>query len=560
MSDEPMLPIRIAPLHRVVATEITDPAELAAFLERRGLRRQKERGQPESPLADAVHHVNRPAAVLIERAVARGEVRFANNGSLVANTSPHTGRSPKDKYVVRHPDSQEQIWWGDVNHPLEQSLYAALKTKILAHLEVQPELFVVDAQAGADPRHHLGVTLVSDHAWYAVFFQWLMRRRDGTPLALEVTIYHAPSLKLDPATDGTRSDVAIVLNFEAGEVLIAGTRYAGEVKKAIFSYLNAWLPRRGVFPMHCSANIGPTGDTAILFGLSGTGKTTLSADPQRTLIGDDEHGWSDDGVFNFEGGCYAKCIRLSQQGEPLIWDAIRFGTILENVALNPETRVLDFQSEAITENTRAAYPLDFIPGAEPTGRGGVPKTILFLTCDAYGVLPPLAKLTPAQALYHFLSGYTAKLAGTEQGVVSPTATFSACFGAPFLTLPPTRYAQMLREKLLKLKTPVWLVNTGWSGGAYGVGKRMPLEWTRTLVRAALAGTLDRVPAVADPVFGLMVPESCPGVPSDALQPKRSWPDPAAYDRQAAMLADLFKKNFAKFAEQVDADVAAAGPK
>ncbi len=505
-------------------------------------------------------HVNPPPVRLIERAVARGEVQFADNGALVANTSPHTGRSPKDKYVVVHPDSQDHIWWGDVNHPLEQPVYAALKAKIVAHLARQPELFVVEAQAGADPRHHLGVKLVSDHAWYAVFVHWLMRRRDGTTPAQEVTIYHAPTLKLDPANDGTRSDVAVVLNFEAGEVLIAGTKYAGEVKKAIFSYLNAWLPRRGVFPMHCSANIGPGGDTAILFGLSGTGKTTLSADPERTLIGDDEHGWSDDGVFNFEGGCYAKCIRLSQKGEPLIWDAIRFGAILENVVLDPATRTLDFNSEAITENTRAAYPLDFIPGAEPTGRGGIPKTILFLTCDAYGVLPPLAKLTPAQALYHFLSGYTAKLAGTEQGVVSPSATFSSCFGAPFLTLPPTRYAQMLREKLVRLQTPVWLVNTGWTGGAYGAGRRMPLDWTRALVRAAMGGDLDQIPCAPDPVFGVLVPESCPGVPSDALKPKLSWPDPDAYDRQAAMLAELFKKNFAKFAGQVDADVEHAGPR
>lgn len=507
-----------------------------------------------------LHHVNLPAVRLIERAIARGEVQLAVNGSLVANTTPHTGRSPKDKYVVRHAESQEHIWWGDVNRALDEPVYAALKAKVIAHLARQPELFVVEAQAGADPKNHLGVKLVSDHAWYAVFFQWLMRRRDEATPGQEVTIYHAPTLKLDPATDGTRSEVAVILNFEAGEILIAGTKYAGEVKKAVFSYLNAWLPRRGVFPMHCSANISRAGDTAILFGLSGTGKTTLSADPERTLIGDDEHGWSESGVFNFEGGCYAKCIKLSQKGEPLIWDALRFGTILENVVLDPATRTLDFNSDAITENTRAAYPLDFIPGAEPTGRGGVPQTILFLTCDAYGVLPPLAKLTADQALYHFLSGYTAKLAGTEQGVQSPTATFSSCFGAPFLTLPPGRYAQMLRERLERFRTPVWLVNTGWSGGAFGVGRRMPLEWTRTLVRAALAGSLDQIPTTPDPVFGVHVPTSCPGLPSSALQQRSSWSDPAAYDRQAAMLADLFKKNFAKFAGQVDEAVAQAGPR
>jgi phosphoenolpyruvate carboxykinase (ATP) len=505
-------------------------------------------------------HANLAPVRLIERAVARGEVEFAANGPLVANTAPHTGRSPKDKYVAVHPDSQDQIWWGDVNHALEQPVYAALKAKIIAHLAGQPELFVVDAHAGADPRHGLGVKLVTEQAWYAIFFGWLMRRRNGTAPVQEVTIYHAPTLKLDPAQDGTRGDVAIVLNFEACEILIAGTKYAGEVKKAVFSYLNAWLPRRGVFPMHCSANIGPAGDAAILFGLSGTGKTTLSADPGRTLIGDDEHGWSEDGVFNFEGGCYAKCIRLSQKGEPIIWNALRFGAILENVVLDPLTRNLDFDSDAITENTRAAYPLDFIPGAEPTGRGGVPTTILFLTCDAYGVLPPLAKLTPAQALYHFLSGYTAKLAGTERGVVSPTATFSSCFGAPFLTLPPGRYAQMLREKLANHRTPVWLVNTGWTQGPFGVGRRMPLEWTRSLVRAALAGTLDRVSCTPDPVFGVLVPQGCPDVPAAALNPKTSWSDPAAYDRQAAMLAELFQKNFTKFAGLVDTDVAFAGPR
>ncbi|MEI7685762.1 MAG: phosphoenolpyruvate carboxykinase (ATP) [Planctomycetota bacterium] len=516
-----------------------------------------------SPLPDVSYpgllHIDPPAVRLMERAIARGETLLAVNGALVANTVPHTGRSPKDKYVVRHAESQDHIWWGEVNRPLDQATYAALKAKVIEHLSKQPELFVVEAQAGADPQNHLGVKLVSDHAWYAIFFQCLMRRRDGGAPAQNVTIYHAPTLKLDPAKDGTRSDVAVVLNFEAGEIVIVGTKYAGEVKKAVFSYLNAWLPRRGVLPMHCSANIGPAGDTAILFGLSGTGKTTLSADPERTLIGDDEHGWSEAGIFNFEGGCYAKCIKLSQKGEPLIWDAVRFGSILENVALDPITRELDYNSDAITENTRAAYPLDFIPGAEPSGRGGVPKTILFLTCDAYGVLPPLAKLTPAQALYHFLSGYTAKLAGTEQGVQSPSATFSSCFGAPFLTLPPSHYAQMLRERLERFKTPVWLVNTGWSGGPYGVGRRMPLEWTRTLVRAALAGTLDHVATAPDPVFGVHVPISCPGLPASAMQQRSSWSDAAAYDRQAAMLAELFKANFTKFAG-VSADVAAAGPK
>lgn len=510
---------------------------------------------PGTPFPGSLHRNLAPAR-LIERAIHRGEAHFSAKGAVVANTAPHTGRSPKDKYVVREPGSEGEIWWGDVNHPMDPAVYAALKAKTLAHLARQGELFVVDAHAGADPRHALGLTLISEQAWYALFFGWLMRRDSVAP-ADSLTIYHAPSLALDPATDGTRSDVTVVLNFEAGEILIAGTRYAGEIKKAVFSYLNAWLPRRGVFPMHCSANIDKSGDAAILFGLSGTGKTTLSADPERTLIGDDEHGWSDHGVFNFEGGCYAKCIRLSQKGEPLIWNALRFGTVLENVVVDPETAVPDFNSDAITENTRAAYPLDFIPGAEPSGQGGVPKTILFLTCDAYGVLPPLARLTPEQALYHFLSGYTAKVAGTEQGVVAPTATFSSCFGAPFLTLPPGRYAAMLREKLARLKTPVWLVNTGWSGGGVGVGKRMPLEWTRTLVRAALAGTVEAT--IVDPKFGVLVPKECAGLPGGVLDPRSSWSDGAAYDRQAAMLAEMFRKNFEKFAGQVDADVAGAGP-
>ncbi len=499
-------------------------------------------------------------ARLVERAVERGEARLSQRGALVALTGKHTGRSPKDKYVVVHPASREQIAWGDVNHPMEPHVYEALRQKLLAHLARQPELFVQHGVAGADPHHHLSVRLVTEQAWQALFFHWLLRRFEGPVSEPQVRILHAPTLHLDPAKDGTRSDVAIVLNLEAGEILIAGTQYAGEIKKSVFSFLNAWLPMRGVFPMHCAANVGRGGDVALLFGLSGTGKTTLSADPERKLIGDDEHGWADEGVFNFEGGCYAKCIRLSPRGEPLIWSALRFGCILENVVMDPATRSIDFDSEAITENTRAAYPLDFIPDAVPSGRGGRPTNILFLTCDAYGVLPPLAKLTPDQALYHFLSGYTAKVAGTEQGVKAPGATFSACFGAPFLTLPAARYVNMLRDRLQRFETPVWLVNTGWTAGPYGVGRRMPLDWTRTLVHAALSGKLDGAVLVPDPVFGVLVPDSCPGVPDEVLRPRATWAEGAAYDAQAAELAGRFRDNFTRYAGQVERSVAEAGPR
>ncbi len=366
-------------------------------------------------------------------------------------------------------------------------------------------------------------------------------------------------MKADPAADGTRSEVFVVLNLERRLVLIGGTEYAGEIKKAVFSVLNYLLPFRGVFPMHCSANVGPAGDTALFFGLSGTGKTTLSADPGRRLIGDDEHGWSDEGVFNIEGGCYAKTIRLSQEHEPQIWNAIRFGAVLENVVVDPRTRRPDFDDARFTENTRAAYPVDFIAGAEPSGRGGHPRTVLFLTCDAFGVLPPLSRLTPEQALYHFLSGYTAKVAGTERGVTDPEATFSTCFAAPFLPLHPTRYAALLHERLRAHGATVWLVNTGWTGGAYGQGRRMPLAHTRALVRAALDGALSDVSTITDPVFGLAVPQACPGVPSELLRPRDAWPNAAAYDAQARRLAGLFRANFQAYAAQATEAVRQAGP-
>jgi phosphoenolpyruvate carboxykinase (ATP) len=367
-------------------------------------------------------------------------------------------------------------------------------------------------------------------------------------------------MKADPAVDGTRGEVFIVLHLGRRLVLIGGTEYAGEIKKSVFSVLNYLLPQRGVFPMHCSANVGPGGDAALFFGLSGTGKTTLSADPERRLVGDDEHGWSDQGVFNVEGGCYAKCVRLSAQGEPQIWNALRYGSVLENVVVDPATRRPDFNDVRFTENTRAAYPASFIAGALPEGRGGHPRTILFLTCDAFGVLPPLSRLTPEQTLYHFLSGYTAKVAGTEAGVTEPEATFSTCFAAPFLPLHPTRYAQLLRERLLAHGSRAWLVNTGWTGGPYGKGRRMPLELTRALVRAALAGALDDAPVAADPVFGLQAVQACPGVPAQTLRPRDTWPDPAAYDAQARRLAGLFRENFRAYAAQVGEGVLLAGPR
>ncbi|HEY8506684.1 MAG TPA: phosphoenolpyruvate carboxykinase (ATP), partial [Gemmataceae bacterium] len=368
-----------------------------------------------------------------------------------------------------------------------------------------------------------------------------------------------PGLENLPGFDATHSEVLIAINFEKKLVVITGTHYAGEIKKSIFTALNGLLPGRDVFPMHCAANVGAGGDVALFFGLSGTGKTTLSADPDRRLIGDDEHGWSAEGVFNLEGGCYAKTIRLSPEGEPQIWDALRFGSVLENVVVDPRTRVPDFDSDAITENTRAAYPLDFIPNYEPSGRGGHPRTIFFLTCDAFGVLPPIARLTPPQAMYHFLSGYTAKVAGTEAGVTEPAATFSACFGAPFLPLHPTRYAEMLRRRLDEHRTPVWLVNTGWTGGPVGAGRRIKLAHTRALLKAALEGTLDRVSFRTDPVFGLAVPESCPGVPPEILRPRDTWPDPSAYDAKASKLAGMIRENFEHYAGETTDEVRRAGP-
>ncbi len=525
-------------------------------------------------------HANRPAAELVELALARHEGGLTARGALVAYTGSRTGRSPQDRYVVREPATEGQIAWGTVNRPIDPAAFDRLYARATAYLQGRP-LFVNDLYACADPAYRLNVRVIAEKAWHALFARCLFLRPPAgnpklqipnpNPGRLEVgasdlevaplggwTVLAAADFKADPARDGTRSDVAIVLDFARRVVLVAGTHYAGEIKKSIFSVLNYLLPQRGVFPMHCAANVGPAGDVALFFGLSGTGKTTLSADPDRRLIGDDEHGWSDAGVFNVEGGCYAKTVRLSQAGEPQIWDAIRFGCVLENVIVNPATRVPDFDDDSKTENTRAAYPVDFIPNCELSGRGGHPANIFFLTADAFGVLPPLARLTPEQAMYHFLSGYTAKVAGTEAGVTEPQATFSTCFAAPFLPLVPTRYAELLRERMEKYRAAVWLVNTGWTGGGYGSGRRMPLAVTRALLRAALAGKLQGVPTQPDPVFGVAVPTACPGVPAELLRPRDTWPDKAAYDAKAKHLAGLFRENFKKF--DAAGAVAAAGPR
>jgi phosphoenolpyruvate carboxykinase (ATP) len=504
-----------------------------------------------------------PAAALVERAIARGEGVLTRHGAFAAVTTPHTGRSPDDKFVVKEPESEGEIWWGKVNVAFEPAKFEALRRDVLEHLAHQ-DLFVQDLWAGADADYRLAVRVITPNAWQSLF----ARNMFIEPTAEEretfdagFTVLHAPEFQADPARHGTRTGTFVLLNFAERQVLIGGTRYAGEIKKSIFTVMNYVLPRQGVLSMHCSANVGKDGDVALFFGLSGTGKTTLSADPKRSLIGDDEHGWSDRGVFNFEGGNYAKVIRLSAEGEPLIFGASRrFGAILENVVVDDVTREIDWNDDSITENTRSSYPIDFIAGAVPEGRAGHPTNVVLLTADAFGVLPPISKLTREQAMYHFLSGYTAKVAGTERGVTEPKATFSTCFGAPFLPLPPSTYATLLGQKLDEHGVQCWLVNTGWTGGAYGVGHRMRLSHTRAMIDAALSGRLREVATHADAVFGLHVPESVPGVPAEVLDPRRTWSDAAAYDEQARKLAAMFRENFEKFAGDTSEDVRSAGPK
>ena len=490
---------------------------------------------------------NLSPAELTELAVRRGEVVLTDLGALAAVTGTRTGRSPKDKFTVKEGVAADRIDWTS-NQPLDPAAFARIRDLVRAYLQSR-DLFVFDGYAGADPRYRLSLRVVTEKAWHSLFARCLFlrpKREELTGFVPEWTVLHAADFHSTPSQDGTKSEVVLAISFEQRLVVAGGTHYAGEIKKAIFSVLNYLLPQKGVFPMHCSANVGQHGDTALFFGLSGTGKTTLSADPDRRLIGDDEHGWSDDGVFNIEGGCYAKTIKLSPTGEPQIWNAIRFGCVLENVPVDPITRKPDFNSQVLTENTRAAYPVDFIPNCELSGMGGHPKNIFFLTCDAFGVLPPLAKLTPDQALDYFLCGYTAKVAGTEAGVKEPTPEFSTCFAKPFLPLPPKRYAAMLKDRLEKHAAPVWLVNTGWTGGAFGVGRRMELGHTRALLKAALTGELNNVPFAPDPVFGLAVPVKCPGVPDRVLQPRDAWADKAAYDQSAAKLATMFKDEVKKY--------------
>ncbi len=516
-------------------------------------------------LTEGLHaHRNLSTPQLVESAIARGEGRLASNGALVAMTGARTGRSPRDKFTVEDDQTRARIQWGKVNQPFPPERFQALLERVIRHM-AERDLYIMDLAAGADPTYRLPIQVICEYAWHALFVKQLFIRPESqsqAPAELatpEFIVIAAPEFEAVPERDGLRSSTFILADFTRKIILIGGTKYAGEMKKSIFGVMNYLLPERNVFPMHCSANIGADGDSALFFGLSGTGKTTLSADPERRLIGDDEHGWSPDGVFNFEGGCYAKCVDLTAEKEPQIYDAIRFGSVLENVVLDPRTGEPDYSDIRYTENTRAAYPIEFIANAVIPGIGGHPRNVLFLAADAFGVLPPVAKLTPDQAMYHFLSGYTAKLAGTEAGLGSePVPEFSACFGSPFLPLAPSVYAEMLGRRLREHNAQCWLVNTGWTGGAFGVGKRMSLPHTRAIVHAALDGRLGQAEFVTEEAFGLSIPTTCPGVPAELLNPRNAWPDKNAYDAQARLLASKFGENFRKF--DVPDAVRTAGPR
>jgi len=504
---------------------------------------------------------NLSVPALAEEALRRGEASLAASGAMTATTGKYTGRSPGDKFLVQDALTENRVDWGKINQPLTVTKFDTLRDEMIAFAAGR-ELYVFDGFAGADPAYRLPIRIISQYAWHSLFAHQLFVRPTSDELTHFVpkfTLLDLPAFHAEPARHGVRSETVIALDLTRMMGLICGTEYAGEIKKSVFTVLNYQLPLQDVFPMHCSANIGPSGDTALFFGLSGTGKTTLSADPDRSLIGDDEHGWSEKGVFNFEGGCYAKCIRLSRSSEPEIWDAIRFGTVLENVVLDPSTGVADYNDTSLTENTRAAYPIDYIPNAQLPSVGGHPKTILFLTADAFGVLPPISRLTGDQAMYHFLSGYTSKLAGTERGVTEPEPNFSACFGAPFWPLPPMAYAEMLGRRLEEHSATCYLVNTGWIGGPYGVGHRMDLGQTRALVHAALRGDLEKTTTLAEPVFGLHIPVEVAGVPSEILSPRATWSDRAAYDVAAQSLATRFHANFLRF-PQASETIKAAGPR
>ncbi|MGY6548319.1 MAG: phosphoenolpyruvate carboxykinase [Roseinatronobacter sp.] len=506
----------------------------------------------------AAAHYNLLEPALVEAALKRGEATLGLGGALLVSTGSHTGRSPKDKFVVRAPEVEDKIWWEN-NAPMAPDAFERLHEDMLAHLKGK-EVFVQDLFGGADPAHRLDVRVVTELAWHGLFIRHLLRRPDAAELAQfdpEFTIINCPSFKADPARHGCRSETVIALDLTRKIILIANTAYAGENKKSVFTLLNYLLPEKGIMPMHCSANhaLGATDDSAVFFGLSGTGKTTLSADPSRVLIGDDEHGWSDSGIFNFEGGCYAKTINLDPEAEPEIYATThRFGSVVENMVHDPLTLELDFSDDSLTANTRVAYPLEAISNASPTSLGGVPKNIIMLTCDAFGVLPPIARLTPAQAMYHFLSGFTSKVAGTEQGVTEPQPTFSTCFGAPFMPRRPEVYGKLLQEKIAQTGAECWLVNTGWTGGAYGTGSRMPIKATRALLRAAMDGSLAEAEFRRDPNFGFDVPVSVPGVADVLLDPRRTWDDPDAYDRQAAKLVSMFADNFAQYVPYIDDEV------
>lgn len=507
---------------------------------------------------------NLGSAPLIEMAVQRGEGMLSRDGALVVETGERTGRSANDKFIVQDAVTGPAIWWGKTNKPITPEQFANIRADFAAGLAARETLFVQDLFGGSQPEHRVQVRVITELAWHSLFIRTMLVRPDAADLAdflPEFTIVDLPSFEASPERHGCASKTIVAVDFEGKMILIGGTRYAGEMKKSVFSILNYLLPLKGVMPMHCSANIGPNGDTAVFFGLSGTGKTTLSADASRTLIGDDEHGWSDTAVFNFEGGCYAKVIRLSAEAEPEIYATTkRFGTVLENVVIDSVTREIDLDDATLAENSRASYPIDFIPNASRDNLGPVPSTIIMLTADAFGILPPIAELTPAQAMYHFLSGYTARVAGTEMGVTEPDATFSTCFGAPFMPRHPSVYGNLLKERIAKGGVKVWLVNTGWTGGIYGVGNRMPIKVTRALLNAALDGSLAGAPMRTDPNFGFRVPTSCPGVDSQILDPRSTWADGAAYDAKAKALVGMFVANFAQFEDHVDAGVREAAPK
>ena len=507
-------------------------------------------------------HYNLLPTELVEHTLARGEGVMADSGALVVKTGEFTGRSPKDKYVVKDENTADKVWWGDVNNVFEADKFDKLYLRVLSYLQGM-ELYVRDSLAGADKAHQLKVRVITQNPWQNLFANNLFIRPNAADLqnfTPEWTVLAVPGFHANPKIDGTRQHNFTIINFTKKIILIGGSAYTGEIKKGIFAVLNYVLPFKNVLPMHSSANIGKNNDVAVFFGLSGTGKTTLSADPNRNLIGDDEHGWTDNGVFNFEGGCYAKCIDLTQEKEPQIWSAVKFGTLLENITFLPNSRSVNFADTSITENTRAAYPIHFIDNAVEPSVGGIPKNIFLLTADAFGVLPPISKLNAGQAMYHFISGYTAKVAGTEAGVKEPQATFSACFGRVFLPLHPTQYAEMLGQKMKQFTVNVWLINTGWTGGVFGVGTRMKLAYTRAMITAALEGKLDKVAYTTDPVFGLSIPNEVPNVPSEILNPRNTWTDKNAYDKKANDLATQFNNNFKQYADFANNEIKAAAPK